>query len=264
MWWGVSAGATSYEYCIDTTNDSACSGWVSVGSATSAGVGPLAYGTAYYWQVRANNSFGTAYADGGAYWHFTTGGPVSVVATFKSLAVNDGWVLESGETTSTGGTLNSTASTCRVGDDALDRQYRSILDFNTATLPDTAVITSVVLKIKYSAFVGTNPFTTHGKLTVDMRTGAFHGILGLEKADFQAPASRSAVGTFGTAAVGGWYTATMNTTAYTRVSLGGHTQLRLRFATGDNDDTAADYLAFLCGNAAAASRPKLIITYYLP
>ena len=73
--WGVSAGATSYEYCIDTTNDSACSGWVSVGSATSAGVGPLAYGTAYYWQVRADNSFGTAYADGAAtaFWAFTTG-----------------------------------------------------------------------------------------------------------------------------------------------------------------------------------------------
>ena len=75
LWWGVSAGAVSYEYCIDTTNDSACSGWVSSGSATSAGVGPLAYGTAYYWQVRANNGSGTTYADGAAYWQFTTGGP---------------------------------------------------------------------------------------------------------------------------------------------------------------------------------------------
>jgi len=73
--WGASTYATSYEYCYDTSNDNACSSWVNVGSATSAPIGPLAYGTTYYWQVRAVNSLGTTYANGAAtaYWAFTTG-----------------------------------------------------------------------------------------------------------------------------------------------------------------------------------------------
>jgi len=32
----------------------------------------LGYGTTYYWQVRARNSFGTSYADKGTWWSFTT------------------------------------------------------------------------------------------------------------------------------------------------------------------------------------------------
>ena len=37
--WGASSGATSYEVCYDTTNDSACSGaWTNVGTATSRSI----------------------------------------------------------------------------------------------------------------------------------------------------------------------------------------------------------------------------------
>jgi len=48
------------------------------------------------------------------------------------------------------------------------------------------------------------------------------------------------------------------------VSRTGATQLRLRFATGDNNDHAADYLVFSSGNAATAVRPRLSIVYYVP
>ena len=62
--WGVSTGASSYEVCVDTTNDAACgAAWQSAGAATSFGLSGLAAGT-YYWQVRAVNATGTAYADG--------------------------------------------------------------------------------------------------------------------------------------------------------------------------------------------------------
>ena len=75
--WGAAGGATSYEYCYDTTNDGACSAWTGAGTATSAGISGLPYATTYYWQVRATNSFGTTYANGAstAYWSFTTGSP---------------------------------------------------------------------------------------------------------------------------------------------------------------------------------------------
>ena len=72
--WGASAGATSYDYCYDTTNDNACSAWTGAGASTSAALSGLAPGTTYYWQVRAINSAGTTYANGAstAFWSFTT------------------------------------------------------------------------------------------------------------------------------------------------------------------------------------------------
>ena len=51
--WNTSARATKYEYCYDTTNDSACSNWVSTGTNTYAGLSGLQEGTTYYWQARS-------------------------------------------------------------------------------------------------------------------------------------------------------------------------------------------------------------------
>jgi len=76
--WGSSSGATSYEYCIDTTDNSTCDGsWTNVGNNTSVGLSGLSEGTTYYWQVRARNAAGTTEANGGTWWHFTTQGGVS-------------------------------------------------------------------------------------------------------------------------------------------------------------------------------------------
>ena len=62
--WAASSGATSYQYCYDTTNDSACSAWTSAGTALNAAVSGLATCTTYYWQIRANGPGGTTYGDG--------------------------------------------------------------------------------------------------------------------------------------------------------------------------------------------------------
>ncbi len=72
--WGSSSGASSYEYCFDTSNDSACAGgnWLGVGLNTSIGLSGLANDTTYYWQVRARNSAGTTEANAGAWGSFTT------------------------------------------------------------------------------------------------------------------------------------------------------------------------------------------------
>ena len=72
--WETSADATSYEYCYDTTNDNACSGWASNGLSTSKALSGLSPSTTYYWHVRANNVTGTTYSNGSAtaFWSFTT------------------------------------------------------------------------------------------------------------------------------------------------------------------------------------------------
>ena len=69
--WHASSNAASYQYCYDTTNDNACSNWVSTGTLTYANLSGLDPGTTYYWQVRSVNNTGTTYANGGWY-AFTT------------------------------------------------------------------------------------------------------------------------------------------------------------------------------------------------
>ena len=71
--WGASSGASSYEYCLDATNNAACDGaWQPAASGVT--VGGLPAGMTFYWQVRARNSGGVTLADGGAWWSFATAG----------------------------------------------------------------------------------------------------------------------------------------------------------------------------------------------
>jgi len=76
--WGASSGATSYEYCYDTSNNSTCNAaWTSTGSNTSVGLSGLSNNTTYYWQVRAVNAGGVTDANSGTWWSFTTAAPTS-------------------------------------------------------------------------------------------------------------------------------------------------------------------------------------------
>jgi len=88
--WAASTDATSYEYCIDTTNNALCdASWVST-TALSATLGTLTPGTSYFWQVRARNATGTTDADGGLWWSFTpTSGTagVNVAAAARGATV---------------------------------------------------------------------------------------------------------------------------------------------------------------------------------
>ena len=71
--WQSSSGATTYQYCLDTSLNSTCnSTWTDLGSAIAAVSNPLAAGTTYEWQVRAQNTGGTTLANGGTWWRFTT------------------------------------------------------------------------------------------------------------------------------------------------------------------------------------------------
>ncbi|HEY5902393.1 MAG TPA: DNRLRE domain-containing protein, partial [Anaerolineales bacterium] len=188
-----------------------------------------------------------------------------VNAQFLSLGAQDGWVLESSETSGTGGSINASATQFYLGDDSANRQYRSILSFNTSGLPDNAVILSATLKIKSAGVQGTSPFTTQGKLFGDVRLGSFNGSSALQTADFQAPSSRDALLTISSTPSSGWYSGKMISAGLGYINRTGPTQIRLRFALDDNDDRAADYMKFYSGNyGTQAARPVLIIVYYVP
>jgi len=181
---------------------------------------------------------------------------------FKSVGTYDGWILESAETSGMGGLTDSIATTVRVGDDAADKQYRSIVSFNTASLPDTAVITGVTLRIRRQGITGTNPFTTHGTLMAAIRKPYFGAAVTLANADFQAALSKQ-VG-FSSVPVSNWYSTNYNSAIWPYINLTGTTQFRLRFTLDDNDDLGADYVSFYSGNGGAASRPQLIVEFYVP
>ncbi|HSL46821.1 MAG TPA: hypothetical protein VK897_25515 [Anaerolineales bacterium] len=184
-------------------------------------------------------------------------------AVFKSRGSQDGWILESGEDTSAGGTLNRAATTFNVGDDKRDRQYRAIISFNTASLPGNATITSAQVNVKRQGLVGIDPFLTHGKLLLEIRNGLFGNDFDLKLGDFAADSSSVTQDTF----VGltySWYTAKVGYSNLAFVNKFGVTQFRLRFNLDDNDDLGADYIKFFAGDAQDSFQPQLNITYTLP
>ncbi len=188
---------------------------------------------------------------------------------FRSSASHDGWILESSETSNVGGTKNNTAATLRVGDDAANRQYRSILSFDTSSLPDNAVITSVTLKFKYAGKTGTSPFKTHGGLLADICKGAFRNNIALQLGDFAVKCPIAAYKvkalTYTNSQVSNWYSQSLLPDDHQFVNLGGVTQFRLRFAKDDNNDFGADFLKVFSGNAInEADRPQLIVEYFIP
>lgn len=210
--------------------------------------------------------------------NFTTGDTYTIskvtyviqTERLRSNGTNDGWLLESSESSNQGGTKNSTAATFNLGDDGSDRQYRAILHFPTSYLPDNAVITKAILTIKVQGVVGTNPFTTHGNISVDIRYGPFgsfgpFGIKALQVSDFQAPASLNSAAVIPNNPTGGWYWAMLDPTAFPYINLTGATQLRLGFQLDDNDDMSPDYLTFYSGDTIEQTdRPHLVIEYYVP
>jgi uncharacterized delta-60 repeat protein len=209
---------------------------------------------------KSGSDFALARLDGGM--------PPVQSDAFQSADKEDGWILEATEISNSGGTMNAAETTFTLGDGVLDKQYRAILSFNTAALPDTAVITRATLKIRvYGRLVGDNdPFTWGQGLGVDICKGTF-GARALQLTDFNSNDSTNCkllVGRFGKTPVNGWYSANLLSTA-DKIDQTGLTQFRLRFSKDDNDDKLSDYWRFFSGDHATASlRPTLTIEYYVP
>ena len=195
-------------------------------------------------------------------YRFTIQGTGTQTSTFISQAAYDGWILESSETSGSGGTKNNKSTTLYIGDDAANKQYISILSFNTNGIPAGTNITRVTLMVKRSGVVGGgNPIKTFKGILVDIKKGNF-GTATLALGDFKAAASKT-YGPFNPALSSGWYSLDL-TSGQTYINRTGNTQIRLRFKLDDNNNSVANYLKLYSGNAPAASRPQLIVEYYLP
>lgn len=109
--WQASSSATTYEYCIDTTNNNICdNNWVVSPNSTfvtlMTGVGA---NITYYWQVRAVNSAGVTYADSSAWAAFTTavGPPNDTVDSAATVGVPYASTVNTTSATLDTGTANT-------------------------------------------------------------------------------------------------------------------------------------------------------------
>lgn len=190
------------------------------------------------------------------------------IGTFKmppsisamSTASRDGFVTETSESSSVGGTVSAAATTLNVGDTAADRQMRGFLSFDTSAIPDGATITGASLFVKRSGLVTGGPFATLGKLLVDIKTGFFGTSVTLQPADFQAASSLGGGTSIPNTPVTGWYRSKFPAAVFGKISKTGNTQLRLRFAGDDDNDNSADFLRLFSGNNAV-DKPYLVVTY---
>jgi hypothetical protein len=240
------------------------------GTVTSAGNGRYSLSVPYGWSgtvtpsksgltfTPASRTYSGVTADQGGQDYLDS-------VTILSTGSQDGWILESAKGSKLGGSMNATAATFMLGDDAANRQYKAILSFNTAVLPDDAILQSAALQIKQSGtLTGKNPFSALGSLSIDVRKGFFGTKNALELVDFSAAASAAKAGTINKVPAGGWYSGTLTPTGINNINKISLTQLRLFFSKATNSNAKAEYMKFFSGNAPASSRPQLVITYTLP
>lgn len=263
---------TETGFTVDrATNSSFSTGLVSTNAGanvTSLQATGLTASTTYYFRVRATNAAGSsANSSTASATTSSSGGGTGTTVSFVAVAAEDGRVVESSESSNTGGSVDSSgtsSSALRTGDDSSDRQIKTILSFDTSSLPDGATIVSATIKLTRGSSSGTSPFTTHGACYVDIKGGTgFSGSVALQTADFQAAADATQVATMSAVTSDGAVsTGAVNATGRGLINKTGKTQFRVYFATDDNDDAGNDYIGwYSANNSTAANRPVLEIVY---
>jgi hypothetical protein len=184
------------------------------------------------------------------------------VKAYTSIAANDGWILESAAGTNIGGSINNSATTLSVGDDATNRSYRMLTRFDTSTdpVPAAAIIAGGNYRVTQASITGTNPLNTHGNLRTFLNAPYFGSSANLKTIDYQAGADTGACVFDIVLLSDNGYRCVFYAAALPFIPKSGILDLRSQF-DADNADGSADLLNTYSGNAATAG-PKLYVTYY--
>jgi hypothetical protein len=197
------------------------------------------------------------------------GGGEPVTVTFESIAAEDGYVREMGENSDVGGiaVANGTGKLgLRLGDNRFDAQIKTVVSFDTSSIPAGSTIQSATLRLRRKRVINTNPFISFGTALVDVKTGGFSGNDALQASDFEAPADAVAVATMSSpAAFNDYSEGALSAAGLAAINTGGKTQLRVAFTLDDNDNGTLDLIGFRGGEAQFThSRPLLVVTYVAP
>ena len=181
------------------------------------------------------------------------GGSAPITVVFANEDVNDGYVKAgSGGSAPAVGTLESSLGLA-IGRGTDGKFNRTLLSFDTSSLPDGATITAATLTVTYRSASGdpwSNP--AGNSLVIDAHTGCL-GACTIETADWGAITTATAVAQLLPFAGGTRTSNPFTTTGLAAIHRTGRTQLRLRF---DSSQTATHYLWIDKGAAAT-----LTVTY---
>ncbi|UFJ42260.1 PHB depolymerase family esterase [Brevibacillus humidisoli] len=167
--------------------------------------------------------------------------------TFASIAAEDGYV---GQYPADG----ASATVHKVGDKGMYNTdtYRTILSFDTSSLPDTANITGAKLRVYRKSLTG-----TVGGVAVAIKSGTFGANGSLEQADYAAASSAAHIATLSVPTANNDYAEVdLPPSSFAYLNRSGKTQLRLTATT--NSDFASDVLE-IYGGESHAYKPVLII-----
>jgi poly(hydroxyalkanoate) depolymerase family esterase len=169
----------------------------------------------------------------------TGGGTTPVTVSFANEDANDGYVKAgSGGTAPAVGTLESSLGLA-IGRGTDGKFNRTLLSFDTASLPDSATVTSATLTVAYRSASGdpwSNP--AGNSLVIDANAGCI-GACTIETGDWSATTTSSAVAQL-LPFTGGTRTSNLFTAnGLAAINRTGRTQLRLRFSS---NQTSTQYL----------------------
>ena len=166
--------------------------------------------------------------------------------TFRSIGPEDGFV---GRFTADGRSV----SVHKLGDKGMFNTdtYRTILSFDTGSLPDSAKIQSARLRVYRKSLSG-----SVGEIRVDVKDGTF-GDSRLEWRDYDAAATITDVASLNVPASDRSYTEVSLPTGLAAINTTGRTQFRLKASTAA--DFKRDVLEIYGGESAYA--PRLILGY---
>ena len=175
------------------------------------------------------------------------------------------WVEQCSRTNDDACVVRPSGSLLLVGDDRQGRQYRAVLSFDTASLPEEAGVTSIKLRVKAAGIVGADPLNQRRKLLVDICTPPVDKPVRYQNMEFKRGLScNDNVGTFSGTPSGGWYTIDLQSAAFRTLNLQGSTLLRLRIDGSGVPSGARAYIQFYTGEADSSSNPMLLVRYDLP
>lgn len=186
--------------------------------------------------------------------------------TLFSLPADDGWLREANENSNTGGKANSIdtgGEALRIGDALGDKQYKSIVSFDTSGIPANAVIQSAHLELTRGQQVGLDPYTVLGNAQVDLAAIGFGGDPALANGDFESPADLNNIALL--IDDGNLAMAQLDESGRDAIAGSNRVQFRIGFELDDNDNTANDYVGyFSADHADPAKHPRMVVDYILP
>jgi poly(hydroxyalkanoate) depolymerase family esterase len=168
-----------------------------------------------------------------------SGGGTPLVAEFSNEDANDGYVKANADGgVPAVGTLEA-YSGLALGRGTDGKFNRSVLSFDTSSLPDGATLVSATVTVAYRSASG-NPWgnPAGNTLVVDVNNGCF-GACTIETGDYATAASASAVAQLLSFSGGSQASNAFASSGLSAINRGGRTQLRLRFS---GNPTSTNYL----------------------